>query len=673
MIEILYYWVECRENIKRQGFNFSPEFRCHMEVKDEGKYCLSIEATGKYNIMRNKSISNVTVLVGNNGSGKTTLMNNLGILTCYAQQIDETRKEYIQYSREKELLERCLYVVKENENFCVITNIKEEILTIISSKVKKLDKIFYADDITRLSNDLRNSIGLFGISSVYMTNSSYVMVGENVGTHAGIEHICFTPKSLYAVSNVFFDFISPENYSKSEITAFDKYSICLKQSMLPGKFQQLCDLYYCAGVCDAYYNNKESGLIVAPILEKTDFIVKVTSFIDLYSDFTEDKKMQAEGEEHVNILSMAKLYDCNKAKESLIYVLKANLIAEYILTDRDCKVKIEKYDGIEELYEYIYKQIIEHGDKCYINEYFKNAIREIKDFENSIIGAHHQYNTVTMTNLAYMTGFVLGRKQFIRYIALVKKCLEYNAGLALRNSGNEYGSFILRYLGVDNLYLSSGERAFQNIMSWLYWISRMGDITSMNRLYLKKNVLLCLDEVDALCHPDWKRDIIGNIIDAINDNFKEYNVQIVMSTHSPLCLSNVPSENIVYLQRNQELGIYQDDEAHEQTFCRNIYDILNDAFFLKGKTIGNYAIKYVNEIIKQIDNGGYDSLYEMKEDLYEKIDYIGDPLIRGKLLMRLDDKLYGGDSVDSRRNRLIREKERIERKLSILESEDVRD
>lgn len=670
MFEIMYYWVEYRERIRQQGFNFSPEVKCRMEIHDEDKYCLHISATGKLNIMQNGNVSSVSVLVGSNGSGKTTLMENLGLLTCNAQN-EETRKEYMPYSREKEITERCLYVVKENGNYCVITNIREADLTIKAEHIKKIDKVFYTAGNARLSNDLICCNGLFGVSSVYMTNSSYVMVGGSVGTHAGIDQMSFTPERLSAVSDVFFDFISPENNRRYDLTAFDEYSACLKNSMLPGKYQQLCDLYYCAGIFDDYYNKDGSGLIVAPILEKSYFIVKATGLMLLYSDFTENGKMHVDGEEHRNIRNLAKLCDESKAKESAIYVLKVNFIGEYILANRDCKIRIADYDGIEHLYEHIKKVIIEHGETCPMTEYFKNAINEIGDFEKSMAGVQHQDNVVPISDLAYKTGYVLKREQFVGYISLVKKCLEYNNRLALSAEFNGYGSFILRYLGVDNLYLSSGERAFQNIMSWLYWLSRMGDISSTNRLYLKRNVLLCIDEVDALCHPDWQRDIVGNIIDAIKESFRAYNVQIIISTHSPLCLSNVPSENIVFLQNDQEHGIYQDNKVHDQTFCRNIYDILNDAFFLKGKTVGNYAIKYVNEIIEQISFEGSEGLYEMKDALYKKIDYIGDPLIRGKLIQMLDDKLYEGDSLTSKRNRLRREKERIDKELKQLEREDV--
>lgn len=38
-MEIVYYWVENKENIVNQGFNFSPDIKCTM-TKSDGIYFL---------------------------------------------------------------------------------------------------------------------------------------------------------------------------------------------------------------------------------------------------------------------------------------------------------------------------------------------------------------------------------------------------------------------------------------------------------------------------------------------------------------------------------------------------------------------------------------------------------------------------------------------------------
>lgn len=63
MFEIMYYWVEYRERIRQQGFNFSPEVKCRMEIPAEDKYYLHISTTGKMNIMHNGNISGRRIYV----------------------------------------------------------------------------------------------------------------------------------------------------------------------------------------------------------------------------------------------------------------------------------------------------------------------------------------------------------------------------------------------------------------------------------------------------------------------------------------------------------------------------------------------------------------------------------------------------------------------------------
>ena len=71
-MELVYLWVEDYKNIKRQGFNFSPRFRCEY---DEDKNELTIDENDDYiPDFFGKNI-NVTAIVGKNGSGKSSLLN----------------------------------------------------------------------------------------------------------------------------------------------------------------------------------------------------------------------------------------------------------------------------------------------------------------------------------------------------------------------------------------------------------------------------------------------------------------------------------------------------------------------------------------------------------------------------------------------------------------------
>ena len=57
--------------------------------------------------------------------------------------------------------------------------------------------------------------------------------------------------------------------------------------------------------------------------------------------------------------------------------------------------------------------------------------------------------------------------------------------------------------------------------------------------------------------------------------------QIVLSTHSPLLLGDMPQHNVIYLRTNDETGITEvDNSGRLETFGQNIHLILRDSFFL---------------------------------------------------------------------------------------------
>lgn len=217
------------------------------------------------------------------------------------------------------------------------------------------------------------------------------------------------------------------------------------------------------------------------------------------------------------------------------------------------------------------------------------------------------------------------------------------------------------------LYMSSGESAYQNIMSWLALVAVLENVASSETMIPKKNILLCIDEIDALCYPQWQRDIIGRLIDDIKEQYQGYSVQLILSTHSPLCLSDAAAENILYMENKNGKIIARRRQV--QAFARNIYDILNDSFYLQGQTMGTYVTRYIAELIGVIRNESVENLEYQREILMQKIDIIGDPLIRGKLMQMLTERLTDGKNMWDRKRILEEQKLRIERRLYDLEEE----
>lgn len=88
--------------------------------------------------------------------------------------------------------------------------------------------------------------------------------------------------------------------------------------------------------------------------------------------------------------------------------------------------------------------------------------------------------------------------------------------------------------------MSSGERAFQNIFTWLNLIPLFSKIYKNFNVSLRGTVLLLIDELDLYLHPDWQTIFMKKLLEEIRSQFSKYKVQIVFATHSPLCISDIP-------------------------------------------------------------------------------------------------------------------------------------
>ena len=211
--------------------------------------------------------------------------------------------------------------------------------------------------------------------------------------------------------------------------------------------------------------------------------------------------------------------------------------------------------------------------------------------------------------------------------------------------------------------LSSGER--QRLASLSCVIYHLRNLNSKKKEDVKyRNVSIVLEEIELYFHPEYQREFIKELIDMIErSGFKEIdNIHILLVTHSPFILSDIPQGNVMLLKK----GCVAENGQKKQltSFCANIYQLLDTGFFMERGAIGEFAKHYINRIVTGLNawwekrNGGDVDEKVLEEypigKLHVMIDLIDDHVIRDSLMSRLHE-LTGESPIDMEIERLKRQ------------------
>ena len=211
---------------------------------------------------------------------------------------------------------------------------------------------------------------------------------------------------------------------------------------------------------------------------------------------------------------------------------------------------------------------------------------------------------------------------------IVKNFMRYPNMISYKNI-NQYEFITIDPLGRS---LSSGEFSILNFFSKLYFFLQNSPFISLS----KKNYILLLDEADLGLHPMWKKRFIDIILKSVPYFFEgltpKPNLQIILTTHDPLTLSDIPKHNVIFLEKAEE-GKCRISSEVQKTFGANITDLLADSFFIKDGLIGDFAKSKINEVITWInENRNKTKIDEEKLAYYKKvIELIDERVIKLKL------------------------------------------
>lgn len=255
-----------------------------------------------------------------------------------------------------------------------------------------------------------------------------------------------------------------------------------------------------------------------------------------------------------------------------------------------------------------------------------------------------------------------------KYIVQNKKLSEWHIGEAFdvnfEDEGNEISiaSFFKKYSTIGILCdfltfsfnLSSGENALLTIFSRISQLKRnvggrqfIGLDNNKKINEAASNIIFVIDEADMLLHPEWQQKFLESFLKFINNLVDDTHFQIIVATHSPIILSDIPKQNVVYLDKDETGCVVVNKEIQPETFGSNIFKLYNNAFFMEQGAIGSFAKEKLTELLKDILDGDGD-----ENDIQHRINLIGDTFLKERFQNQFNEVYSKSESIETEINRL---------------------
>ena len=618
MKKLIYIWVNNYKNtIIQQGYQLSPEILVRTEVlsaKESGNIALSIHMTdNRSNVVKcfyGQNISSVMAFVGKNGSGKTMVsrmlleylpdglmtndsLNNLEFLQSLGLVSKwDNRALYVLYDDERDVVSIC-------PNHVDVRNPKEGGAGEIEFEIITQDKIYQ-----ELSFAVKTGVYLTNVFNPSELLESYhkLDLGDGIVKFQQTYSPAFflkhesevQTKNLYGYHFAADKFIGViQRYAQGQMSSLS-FAFMNKQAELflksfyriPQKLKNDLHIY------------QEYGLEVIEFGTQAEVIPYVNSdgsFNELY---------QSQDVYNRVLILLKRIYISKKDEigKNVLVMLYFNMLLEvygvFYDVDSNIQQKIEKlFNGkivdidvgiLNSIKDCLSKNELQRSD-------WANQISEFIDFLLNSIAFTGQKNWVGETgNRSF------DEKEFLSwyYTEITKET-----------------SFVKRNLVFRWKPTSSGEVAIANLFAYLD-----DAIQNLNIKKSNQNVLLILDELDCYLHPKWQQYVAKVLFDRLQE-YTKCTFQVVITSHSPIILSDICNDNILKLDK------FQAQLETKKTFGADISHLYYDSFFMDEGDIGDFAKHNIRYAIQELKK---ECLTE-EEKLLFIIENIGQDIVREKL------------------------------------------
>jgi len=623
-MELAFIWIENYRCLKDLNINFSNDFEFYYDTKSKTLSQRPKTEISTSNFWGNH-ILNLTAIIGENGVGKTSLFNFLKIIYQDLNIILDGSNRKLQYSKLSYIA-----IFKINNKYYQFANgvssyVKTTLPNLITvvRQLSKLKLIYYSNFFDYSSLDETSSvIDLSTNSLVSGIIQKLVVEAEKNG-------------DVYAGGKFQYLFKTTEIISQLElISNFDKHI----PFQIPNQLS----------VAVRFEVAKERYLHEYDLRPKDEESPKVNKTKKSAVEEKEHIKFEAETEEDYEELSK----QSNRSKtisalEHIIYRLEGPLLNKY--SNDQIRLRFKRLLQQAVLINF-FEDVVFHKNLV-VDEYL-NGFNILKAFTPNKLAQQEELDDLfrfVLDKVSSYLGIKLSSKGINtwidRFVEIITRQCEFIPDKDLLNIqllSDDIPRFRLLlkelttfpFSPILDIYwngISSGENAFVTLFSRIY---------QMRKTVNKKDysVILLLDESEINFHPDWQRRLVKHLTLVIPEMLPLCSLQFIISSHSPLILSDIPKSNVIFLEKSNSTIQVSQLSDRKQTFAANIHTLLSDAFFMKEGTIGDLAKEKINWVIDQL-NSRYAVFEQNITEIKKIVDLIGEPVIRAKLAGMINEKL----------------------------------
>jgi len=645
-MELRYVWIQDYKNIKNTGFNISNQTNEVFEFIDNN-LIINVKFKSTPKDFYKKNITSVTAIVGKNGSGKTNFT------------------EFINYG---------LAHVR-NGGLSTYLSLKGFLV---------LDKLIFIQDEILIKNI--DELSNLGYKVLRFKN---VPLDESVGHQIRWHEM---EKNKYIYYNPTFDFRAVNvrdnlvNISTTNLVYYDlynsrklfPYAVDEKSKINPLMAHQAMEDFRLSNLLLNFRNLEEyidflpEDIIIMIDNEQDNYLLRNQYFDEKAENYKELNKLQRElnwlksyvhndfnfapyliedREDHsyklfkipVNIqkIFFRQLFYLNTFQVLLnnetlfpIELARYFIISKERQSISELKVSKKIFDNLLRIDNYI-SELMEKS---------KWDITYLKQYKDTSYNFENNHNEISITFGKIRVALDKNRKLINSCIGNIKKLLN--------------GKDILSYNPLKEF--SSGQRQLLSLFARFYWAKDEITLSEIKEYgILGESIIIFIDEGEVALHPEWQREFFNKISSFLSELFSDKNIQIILTTHSPFVLSDIPKNDILFLN-NSTGNLNISNLEKENTFGANIYSLLSDSFFMDN-TMGKFSENKIKEIIKILtsDHSHYND--KMLNETQFIIDSIGEPIIKEQLEYLFNDKFGNNNELSILRKRIVELEKQLNR------------